>query len=232
MQFEPPLIPGKLVRRYKRFLADVECVDGSVITVHCPNPGAMLGLNTPGAPVWLSDSGNPKRKLRHTLELMEADGVMVGINTQMPNRLAREAMDMGLVDGVSPEDEILPEQKYGENSRIDFLVRSNGMPDHYIEVKNVHLRRKPNLHEFPDSVTSRGTKHLHELMREVENGNQATMLFMVQRMDGERFAIAEDIDPAYAAAFKSAMEAGVKAQCIVCDVSFTGITPVRKISII
>jgi len=232
MRFETPLISATLIRRYKRFLADVLLNNGTELTVHCPNPGAMLGLNTPGSRVWLSDSQNPKRKLRHTLELMRIGDIMVGINTNRANKLAREAMEMSMVRGVDAAVEILPEQKYGNSSRIDFLVRTDTAPDHFIEVKNVHLRRNPGLHEFPDSVTDRGRKHLRDLTAEVEKGNRATMLFMVQREDGDRFSIAEDIDPAYGAAFREALAAGVQAICIKCRVSNSKITPLSEVEII
>jgi sugar fermentation stimulation protein A len=231
MRFETPLIGGILIKRYKRFLADVRLADGTGMTVHCPNPGAMLGLNQPGSPVWISDSQNPKRKLRHTLELMQIDGTMVGINTNRANRLAREAMEQGMIKGVNASSDIVPEQKYGTGSRIDFLVHGSGAPDHFIEVKNVHLRRKAGLHEFPDSVTERGRKHLKELIGEVEKGNPATMLFMVQRDDGDRFAIADDIDPAYGEAFREALSAGVKATCIKCRVSEAEIVPISGVAI-
>ncbi|MCB1385598.1 MAG: DNA/RNA nuclease SfsA [Nitratireductor sp.] len=231
MKFTPPLIEGRLLRRYKRFLADVQMPDGNAITVHCPNPGAMLGLDAPGSRAFISDSGNPKRKLRHTLEIVEADGTLVGINTNLPNRLAREAFDTGLVplpDGAR----IRPEQKYGENSRIDFLVTRPGDPDHYIEIKNVHLMRTPGLHEFPDCKTARGTRHLGELIRQVEAGNRATMLYVIQRMDGDRFAIADDLDPAYAAAFAAARAAGVEMRAIKCAITPETITPCETVRIL
>jgi len=163
---------------------------------------------------------------------MHADGTLVGINTNAANRLAREALENGLVASAPRAAEIVPEQRYGTGSRIDFLIKQDGKPDHYVEVKNVHLRRRPNLHEFPDSVTARGRKHLEELIREVQKGNRATMLFMVQRDDGDRFAIAEDIDPAYASTFRQALDAGVEAICIKCRVSETEIIPYKKVDII
>ena len=218
LQFENDLIPCTLVRRYKRFLADVEMPDGAVITVHCPNPGAMLGLDAPGSRAFISDSQNPARKLRHTLEIVEADGTLVGINTNLPNRLAREAIENGLVE-VLPDAEIRAEQKYGENSRIDFLVHEPGLPPRFIEVKNVHLVRQPGLHEFPDCKTARGTKHLGELIRQVEAGNRATMLYIIQRQDGDRFTIAADLDPAYAEAFIMARRAGVEMLALKCHVT-------------
>ncbi len=191
----------------------------------------MLGLNQPGADVWISDSNNPKRKLRHTLELMRVKETMVGINTNRANALAREAMEIGMIDHVDSNSTILPEQKYGENSRIDFLVRNESQADHYIEVKNVHLQRRQGLHEFPDSVTARGTKHLAELAREVRNGNRATMLFMIQREDGDTFAIAEDVDKQYGGAFRKALNEGVNVIAIKCRITEDSITPFKRVHV-
>lgn len=231
MKFENPLIEGRLLRRYKRFLADVEFDDGNIMTVHCPNPGAMLGLDIPGSRVFVSDSRNEKRKLRHTLEIVEAEGTLVGINTNLPNRLAREAMDSGLIP-VPEGASILAEQRYGTNSRIDFLVRSSSAPDLYVEVKNVHLRRHPGLHEFPDCPTARGVKHLQELSRQVSEGNRAMMVYLVQRMDGDRFSIAADKDPQYAHAFVQAEQAGVEMLAIKCQVTAHEILPAETVTIL
>ena len=231
MQFEHELIPCTLLKRYKRFLADVKMPDGSTITVHCPNPGAMLGLDAPGSSAFISDSRNPARKLRYTLEIVEADDTLVGINTNLPNRLAREAIGNGLVP-VSPEAQILAEQKYGENSRIDFLIREPDQPPRYIEVKNVHLLRQPGLHEFPDCKTARGTKHLGELIRQVEVGNRATMLYIIQRRDGDRFTIAADLDPAYAQAFAEARDAGVEMLALKCHVTPQEIVAAEPVEIV
>lgn len=232
MNFPTPLIPALLVQRYKRFLADVKLEDGSVITVHCPNPGAMAGLKDPGNQVWISDSGNPARKLRYTLEMMEVGKVMVGLNTNRANALAREAMEAGLVDGIDPSWQLLAEQKYGTSSRIDFLARNPSGTDTYVEVKNVHFMREPGLHEFPDSVTARGAKHLDELMAMVDAGHEGLMLFMIQRNDGDQFTIASDIDKLYGERFHAAIKTGVKVQAVCCNVSPTGITPVRTVEII
>jgi sugar fermentation stimulation protein A len=225
MNFPSELIPATLIKRYKRFLADVQLEDGTLTTVHCPNPGAMLGLNKPGSRVWISDSGNPTRKLRHTFELLHTGKTLVGINTNSANRLAREAMQGGLVPGVDGAAKVTPEQKYGENSRIDFLVEAEGKPPLFIEVKNVHFLRSRGLHEFPDSPTARGTKHLGELTRQIEMGNRAMMLYLIQRNDGDRFRIAADMDPAYGKAFKVAVEAGVMVAAIRCSISLDKITP-------
>jgi len=219
VRFDYPLIEATLIKRYKRFLADVELPDGSCKTVHCPNPGSMLGLKDPGNRVWISDSHNPKRKLRYTLELMEVDGTMVGLNTNLPNKIAREAIEAGLIEPLLGYENIKPEVKYGENSRIDLLLTAADKPDTYVEIKNVHLLRTRGLHEFPDSVTTRGAKHLVELTNEADRGNRAVMLFVIQRMDGNNFALARDLDPKYGVAFDAAMAAGVEAYAVRCEVS-------------
>ena len=231
MRFAEPLIETRLVKRYKRFLADVELADGSVITVHCANPGSMAGLTTPGIRAWISDSGNPKRKLQYSLELVEVRGTMVGVNTLHPNKLAIEAIRGGLVPQLSNFDSLRTEVRYGENSRIDILLESKDRAPVFVEVKNVHFQRESGLHEFPDSVTARGAKHLMEMAREIENGNRAAMLYVIQRNDGDHFRLAEDLDPNYVDAFVHAYECGVEAYAIKCYVSPECIEPVKLVSI-
>jgi sugar fermentation stimulation protein A len=220
MKLPSPLLKGRLVRRYKRFLADVELEDGGLVTAHCANPGSMMGLSDPGLEAWLSVSDNPKRKLKHSLELLRADGTLVGINTTYPNRLAEEAIAGGVIPALAGYDSLRREVKYGRNSRIDFLLE--GGPDGrpcYVEVKNVHLRRTGDLAEFPDAVTARGAKHLAELAEMAENGARAVMLYVIQRADCGRFAVARDIDPAYDAALGDAMARGVEAMAWACRLS-------------
>ncbi|WP_319568228.1 DNA/RNA nuclease SfsA [Cohaesibacter marisflavi] len=219
MKFEKPLIPGRLIQRYKRFLADIELDDGTIITAHCANPGSMLGLKDPGTRVWLSKSDNPKRKLAYSWELSELDDAMIGINTSHPNRIVEEAIRAGHVAELTGYETLRREVKYGKNSRIDILLQDEGKPDCYVEVKNVHLLREQALAEFPDSVTKRGAKHLGELADMVEQGHRAVMLYLVQRTDANRFALASDIDPAYAEAFQEATGAGVEAIVYQCDIS-------------
>ncbi|MDP3659090.1 DNA/RNA nuclease SfsA, partial [Phenylobacterium sp.] len=173
MDFPQPLVHGVLVQRYKRFLADVVLDDGTALTVHCPNPGAMLGLNTPGLGAWLSKSPDPKRKLAWTLELVEADGGVVGINTMHPNRLVAEALADGVIPELSGYSSVRREVKYGTNSRVDFLLQGEGRPPAWLEVKNCHLMRTPGLAEFPDCVAARSSKHLRELQAMVAAGDRA-----------------------------------------------------------
>ena len=231
MKFTPALIKTKLVKRYKRFLADVELEDGSVITVHCANPGSMLGLTEPGIAAWISDSQNPKRKLKYSLEMVEVEGTMVGVNTNHPNKLAVEAIQNGQIPQLSNFDTLRTEVKYGENSRIDILLESENSKPVYVEVKNVHFQRHKGIHEFPDSVTQRGAKHLDEMAREVEAGNRAAMLYVIQRNDGDSFRICGDLDPNYATAFIRARSAGVEAYAIRCNVTPEGIDATELVAL-
>lgn len=246
MKFHPQLITATLLKRYKRFLADVILADNTKITIHCPNPGSMLGLNKPGSKIWISKSDNPKRKLAHTLEIIEVEEsnytaastsgkTLVGVNTNIANKIAREAIELGFIKSIPRDATIIPEQRYGENSRIDFLIKTTNDDLIYLEVKSVTLMRpelhKSSLYEFPDSVTKRGTKHLDELVKVVQDGNRAIMLFLIQRNDGDKFAIAKDIDPAYFKAFNLARIAGVEIYCIQCNVSQEGIYPKKLVEI-
>ncbi len=226
MLFPDPLIAGTLQRRYKRFLSDIELADGSVVVAHCPNPGAMLGLQQAGTPVWVSPARNPERKLRYTWELLRLDSGYVGINTMHPNALAEEAILAGAIPELTGYDTVRREIRYGTNSRVDLFLQAGNRPDTYVEVKNVHLKRgpaEPGIAEFPDSVTKRGTKHLHELTNMVAEGNRAVMLYIVQRTDCDRFALAADIDPEYARAFDDARAKSVEMLCYTCRITLQGI---------
>jgi sugar fermentation stimulation protein A len=229
MEFPTPLVRATLVQRYKRFFADVTLDDGTPITAHCPNPGAMLGLNTPGLPCWLSRSDDPKRKLAHTLELVEADGGLVGINTMHPNRLVAEALAADAIPEVSGYASIRREVKYGVGSRVDFLLESPDRPPCWLEVKNVHLRREGALAEFPDCVAARSLKHLRELSAEVAKGARSVMLFVVQRTDCDAFAACADLDPAYARGLDEAAAAGVEVFCYDCDIGPSAIRVGRRL---
>jgi sugar fermentation stimulation protein A len=225
MRFPAPLIPATLVRRYKRFLADVVLPSGEEITVHVANPGAMMGLATAGARVWLSKSENPSRKLAYSWELIEVDfGAsleLVGVNTAHPNALVAEAIAADLIPELAGYTSVRREVKYGKNSRIDFLLEDPARPPCYAEVKNVHLMRKPGLAEFPDSVTARGAKHLDELAEVVRSGGRAVMLYLIQIGSAGSFSLARDIDPTYGAAFDRARATGMEAiarRCVLtCD---------------
>jgi sugar fermentation stimulation protein A len=231
MHFPDPLMEARLIRRYKRFLADIEWPDGTTDTVHCPNPGAMLGLDAPGSRVFVSRSANVKRKYPLTLEIVEADGTLVGINTILPNRLAEEAITNGAIAELAGYDTLRREVRYGRNSRIDILLEHPDRPICYVEVKNVHLRRQPGLMEFPDCVTARGAKHLQELGDQAEAGHRALMLFIIQRADGTSFDLARDIDPNYAAAFARARQHGVEVFAYSCTVSASNILVTMPVSI-
>ncbi len=222
MKFPDPLIAGRLIKRYKRFMADVALKDGTMVTAHCANSGSMLGLCKPGALVWLSPARNPDRKLKYTWELVRVGETLVGVNTSLANKLVSEAVKAGLVPELSGYDKILGEVKYGKNSRIDFLLEGGGGPPCYVEIKSVTLKRdlSPTAAvEFPDAVTTRGTKHLRELSAMADQGRRAVMFYLVQRQDGPAFTIAADIDPDYAAALKTAMKAGVEVLCYYCKLT-------------
>jgi sugar fermentation stimulation protein A len=227
MRFAAPLIPATLIKRYKRFLADVTMLDGSAITVHVANPGAMTGLATPGARVWLSKSDKAGRKLPHSWELVEADfgrGLeLVGVNTAHPNPLVGAALTAGAIPSLAGYDTIRREVKYGKNSRVDFLLESAARSPCYVEIKNVHLMRQPGLAEFPDAKTERGAKHLEELGGMVEQGHRAVMLYLIQIGSAERFALARDVDPKYGAAFDRARSRGVEAMAWKCMITMEGI---------
>ena len=233
MRFPAPLIPATLIKRYKRFLADVRLAGGETITAHVANPGAMTGLATPGARVWLSKSDNPSRKLAYSWELVEADfgaGVeLVGVNTAHPNGLVGGALAAGAIPQLAGYESIRREVKYGKNSRVDFLLEDRSRPRCYVEIKNVHLMRQPGLAEFPDAVTARGAKHLDELADAVAAGARAVMLYVIQIGSAGRFALARDIDARYGAAFDRARAAGVEAIAWRCTIDREGIevtTPV------
>jgi len=231
MRFAADLVPATLKRRYKRFLADVELADGSLITVHVANPGAMLGLQTPGARVWLLKSPSATRKLPYSWELIEADfGAgceLVGVNTMHPNAIVAEALAEQTIPELSGYADFRREVKYGDGrfgkaSRVDFLLEDPDRPPCYLEVKNVHMMRQPGLAEFPDAVTARGARHLDELAAMTGSGARAVMLFVIQIGSARGFSLARDIDPAYGQAFDRARVAGVEALAYRCRLSQDG----------
>lgn len=217
MQFTAPLIEGTFLRRYKRFFADAK-VKNEELTAHCVNTGAMAGVLDVGNRVWLSPADNPKRKLKYTWEIVEAEGALIGINTNRTNRIAEEAILAGCVPELADYTTLRREVRYGTNSRIDLLLEHADRPACYVEVKNVHLKNG-KFAEFPDAVTSRGTKHMAELGLLAQQGTRAVVLFVVQRDDCAAFRPAHHIDPVYAAALHEAQRNGVEAYCYSCYVA-------------
>jgi sugar fermentation stimulation protein A len=236
MRFPTPLVPARLIRRYKRFLADVTLADGSETTAHVANPGSMLGLVTPGARIFLSRSENKSRKLPLSWELVEADfgagPELVGVNTSHPNRLVEEAITSGKIPTLSGYPRLRREVKYGKSSRVDFVLERDGASPCFVEVKNVHMMRAPGRAEFPDCVTARGARHLDDLAAEVARGHRAVMVYLVQIGSAESVAFARDMDPLYGAAFDRAKEVGVEAFAVVCRVTQDGIEAERAIPVL
>ena len=225
------MVPATLVKRYKRFLSDHRLESGEVITASCPNTGTMLGLTTPGSATWLVHAPSPTRKYDYRWELIEDEGTWVGINTGRPNALVEEAIRAGVITELAGYADLRREVKYGTNSRIDLLLEDPGRPQAFVEVKNCHLRREAGLAEFPDSITTRGAKHLDELAAQVALGHRAVMVFCVQRADCDHLEVAADIDPGYAVAFQRARAAGVEALAYVCHVSAETIALTHSIPI-
>jgi sugar fermentation stimulation protein A len=229
MQFNQELQPGILVRRYKRFLADIQLDKNKIITVHCPNSGSMLGCSEPGSPVMLSCSDNPKRKYPHTLEMVQADTVWVGVNTALTNRLVREALENGVIEEFTGVDKITQEIKTSDSTRLDFLLEQ-GSKKYFIEVKNCSLAEK-RIAMFPDAVTARGTKHLRELAALKEQGHIAAVLFCVQRGDVDYFTPATHIDPLYAETLAKVAAEGVMILAYQAEVNPTEVKISRKLQV-
>ena len=219
MRFDTPLIPCTFVRRYKRFLADVRLADGTELTVHCPNSGSMRRCQPVGGQAWISDSKNPQRKLRHTLELVSLDGVPICVNTHRANGLAEEAIRAGVITELGGYPVLRREVRYGnEKSRIDILLEGE-QGRCYVEVKNVSLDADDGVGRFPDAVTTRGTKHLRELVAMVAEGHRAVLLFCAAKPDFRVIEPADDIDPVYGKTLRSAAAAGVELLAYRCDIS-------------
>jgi sugar fermentation stimulation protein A len=225
-----PLVHGRLVSRYKRFFADLVLDDGREITAHCPNPGAMLGVREPGQGAWVSWSDDPKRKLAYTLQLVEQDGALVGVNTLLPNKLVAEALAQDLIPELAGYATIRPEVKYAEASRVDFLLTHPDRPPCWLEVKNCHFSRTPGLAEFPDCKAERSTRHLGDLAAQVAQGDRAVALFVVQREDCEAFSACADLDPKFAAGLDQAVDAGVEVLVYACAMSTETIRIGRRIA--
>ena len=222
MKFHAPLIKGQLIKRYKRFMADVTLANGDVVTAHCANSGSMISVDEPGAEVWLSPAKNPDRKLKFTWEMIQIKRSLVGINTQHPNTLVAEAIVAGKVPSLTGFDNLRREVKYGNNSRIDVLLEMADGRNCYVEVKNVTMRRdltKGAPVEFPDGITARGAKHLAELSDMVREGHRGVMFYLLQRDDADSMAIARDIDPAYGEALDKARKSGVEVIAFNCKLT-------------
>ncbi len=233
MRFQTPLVPARLIRRYKRFLADIQLEDGTEVTAHCANPGSMMGLKEPGIKIWVEPNDDPKKKLKYGWRLVDHEnGHFTGVDTSLPNRALRAAIMAHEVPELSNYGTVRPEQKYGENSRIDFLLQEEGLADAYVEVKSVTLSRQPGLAEFPDSVTARGTKHIRELTRMAHQGHRAIVFYLVQRTDCNQMMLARDIDPTYAEAFAAARAAGVETFAYDTYITPEAITLGRRVSVV
>lgn len=223
MRFATPLIPATLVRRYKRFLADAVLDDGTEVTAHCPNPGAMTGQAAPGARIWLEPNDDPKKKLKYGWRLADlAGGHRLVVDTGLPNRVVGDALRAHAVPGLDGYDTVRAEVGYGTNSRVDFLLTGLGR-NTYVEVKAVTLRRTGDLAEFPDCVTLRGAKHMMELAEMVRKGHRAVVVFALQRTDCGRVGVASDIDPGYGRAFDAARAAGVEVIAVDSRITVEGI---------
>ncbi len=233
MRFPSPLVPARLVRRYKRFLADAILDDGREVTAHCANPGSMMGLADPGTRIWLEPNDDPKKKLKWGWRLVDHEnGHFTGVDTSVPNRALKTALAAQQIVGLDMYDTVRAEVPYGQKSRVDFLMSGDGLPDLFLEVKSVTLSRQSGLAEFPDSRTARGLKHLEELTDVVRQGHRAMMLYLVQRTDCDRFDLAADIDPAYSEGFVKARAGGVEVMALRCDISPDGVTPGSPVRVI
>jgi len=229
MNFENKLISGLFVKRYKRFFVDVK-IDNKVITAHCPNTGSMYGLLKQGNKVWISKSNNPNRKLKYTLEIIEVENTKVGINTHSANKIVYHALRNNFIEKLKNSLEIKPEIKFGKNTRFDFFVKNKDF-NSFVEVKNVTLSRKKKLAEFPDAVTSRGLKHINELIKASKKKYEIFILYLIQRDDCDSFQIAKDIDPEYAKALMRAVKNKLNILCYDCKFSSKGIKLNKKIKI-
>ena len=236
MKFTSPLIEGRLISRYKRFFADIKLADGTVVTAHCANTGSMAGLKDAGSRVWISRADNPNRKLKYDWRIVEvcqnSNSALVGVHTAWPNKIVEEALNNQIIPKLAGYESLRREVKYGENSRIDFLLEDTGKPPCYVEVKSITFSREQGLAEFPDSPSIRATKHVTELTNMVKSGARAVMLYVVQRDDCDHFCIAADVDPKYQDAITLAKKTGVESLCYACTLSPEEITISHKITIL
>ena len=230
MNFENKLTSGVFIKRYKRFFVDVQ-IENKVITAHCPNTGSMKGLLKEGNKVWLSKSNNPDRKLKYTLQIIEDNNSKVGVNTHLTNKIVLDALNNNLIKEFDKNITIKPEVKFGDNTRFDFLITKKNYKA-FVEVKNVTLARKPKIAEFPDSITSRGAKHIEELIKASKKGYKVYIAFIIQREDCNQFAIASDIDPEYSKLLSKAVKKKLNILCYDCKFSTKGIKLNNQISYI
>ena len=229
MNFKNRLISGLFIKRYKRFFVDIK-INNKIITAHCPNTGSMYGLLKKGNKVWISKSNNPNRKLKYTLEIIEDNYSKVGVNTHAANKIVHHALQNNLMEEFSNILEIKPETKFGLNTRFDFLVTDKKYKA-FIEVKNVTLSRKKSIAEFPDAITTRGLKHINELLKASKKDYKIFILYLIQRDDCKSFTIAKDIDPNYAFAISKAVKNKLKILCYDCKFSSKGIKLNNKIKL-
>jgi len=229
MNFGNTLISGQFIKRYKRFFVDIKIRD-QIVTAHCPNTGSMYGLLKEGNKVWISESKNPKRKLKYTLEIIEDNKSKVGVNTHLTNKIVLHALQNNLIKELKNISKIKPETKFGNNTRFDFLI-SNNQDKIFLEVKNVTLSRKKKIAEFPDAITSRGLKHINELVKAEKKNYKIFILYLIQRDDCEIFTIAKDIDPDYANALGQAVKKNLNILCYDCKFSSKGIKLNKQIKI-
>jgi sugar fermentation stimulation protein A len=234
MQFPAPLVRGHLLRRYQRFLAEVELAEGECVLAHCPNTGAMPGLTAPGLPVWLSAASNPKRRCRFTWELVELEGEMVGVHTGRANALVAEAIRVGQLPELAGYSQVRAEVRAaGSHSRFDFHLSGHARDaDCWLEVKNVTALVENGIGLFPDAVTARGTRHVQALQQLVAEGSRCALVFCIQRGDVDELRPADAIDPAYGAALRSALAAGVELYALAAEVSPGAIQLVRRVPVI
>ena len=227
MNFENKLISGIFIKRYKRFFVDVQ-IENKLVTAHCPNTGSMLGLLNEGNKVWLTKSDNPNRKLKYTLQIIEDNKSKVGVNTHLTNKIVLNALENNLIKEFSKDIKIKPEVRFGESTRFDFLISKKNYKA-FIEVKNVTLKRKPKIAEFPDAITSRGAKHINELIKASKKGYKIYIAFIIQREDCDQLSIASDIDPEYSQILSKAIRNKLKVLCYDCKFSSKGIKLNKKI---
>ena len=231
MDFENELIPGVLIKRYKRFFVDIK-LKNKIITAHCPNPGSMIKLLNKGNPVWITKSKNENRKLKYTLQIIQVDKIKICINTHVTNKIVQEAINKGSIKELKNFNIIRPEKKFGDNTRFDFfLLNKVTNKKAFLEVKSVSLQRKNHHAEFPDSVTSRGKKHLENLVIANKQGYESYLFFLIQIEKCKSFAIASDIDPEYYKVFNNSLKKNVNVICYDCKFTNKGIEINKKIDL-